>query len=265
MKNAKKIFNLICALLVILFSACSEDENDGYQPTPDESASVELTSSNQFGKYLVDAAGRTLYFFTKDASGSSVCEGGCLAAWPAFKMEGNDIGDGLNTADFGTITRADGTQQTTYKGWPLYYFGGDAEAGQINGDGSGEVWYVAKPDYVVMLATQDVAGASETYLVDDKGNTLYRFTQDTTDQSACEGGCLNAWPIFDPEADEVIVPSALTATDFSSFSRAGNVLQLTFKGVQLYFYVGDNTRGDVNGIGIENWLIIGKTAIAGEI
>ena len=33
--------------------------------------------------------------------------------------------DGLKAGDFGSITRADGKKQTTYKGLPLYYFAGD--------------------------------------------------------------------------------------------------------------------------------------------
>ena len=43
--------------------------------------------------------------------------------------------DGLKDADFGTITRADGKKQTTYKGMPLYFFVGDKAAGDTNGQG----------------------------------------------------------------------------------------------------------------------------------
>jgi len=36
------------------------------------------------GKVLVDSKGMTLYTFAKDSAGKSVCNGQCLANWPAF-------------------------------------------------------------------------------------------------------------------------------------------------------------------------------------
>jgi predicted lipoprotein with Yx(FWY)xxD motif len=46
------------------------------------------------------------------------------------------------------VRRADGSRQVTYAGHPLYRFGGDAAAGQANGQGSddfGALWYVVGP------------------------------------------------------------------------------------------------------------------------
>ncbi len=39
------------------------------------------------------------------------------------------------TGQLGTLTRADGTTQVTYAGMPLYYWQGDAKAGDVTGDG----------------------------------------------------------------------------------------------------------------------------------
>lgn len=87
---------------------------------------------------LADAAGRTLYTFDKDTTGKSNCSGGCLAAWPQFvaKPGAKALGD------FGLIEAAGGQQQWTVKGKPLYYFAGDAQPGERNGDGSGGTWHV---------------------------------------------------------------------------------------------------------------------------
>nr|WP_315490258.1 hypothetical protein [uncultured Rhodoferax sp.] len=87
---------------------------------------------------LADAAGRTLYTFDKDSAGKSNCSGGCLAAWPVFAAKAGAKAQG----DFGLIDAAGGQQQWTIKGKPLYYFAGDAQPGERNGDGSGGTWHV---------------------------------------------------------------------------------------------------------------------------
>ena len=58
----------------------------------------------------------------------------------------------LNAADFGSITRADGTNQTTWKGWPLYYYASDSAPGQVNGENVQKIWFVVKPDENVLIA-----------------------------------------------------------------------------------------------------------------
>ena len=86
---------------------------------------------------LADATGRTVYTFDKDELNRSNCAGGCLAAWPAFVAKAGATAHG----DFGLI-EANGAMQWTVKGKPLYYFAGDAQPGERNGNGSGGVWHV---------------------------------------------------------------------------------------------------------------------------
>jgi predicted lipoprotein with Yx(FWY)xxD motif len=45
----------------------------------------------------------------------------------------------------GTIKRPDGRAQVTFKGRPLYSFGGDSKAGEVNGEGIKDVgtWHAA--------------------------------------------------------------------------------------------------------------------------
>ncbi|MCR4308686.1 MAG: hypothetical protein NUW14_01475 [Deltaproteobacteria bacterium] len=38
-----------------------------------------------------------------------------------------------------------GKRQTTYKGWPLYYFAGDKAPGDVLGHAVGNVWFVVNP------------------------------------------------------------------------------------------------------------------------
>ncbi len=106
---------------------------------------VKVAHKEGIGNYLTDINGMTLYNFKKDSPGKSACEGPCVGLWPLFYRETVDAKDGLAATDFGTITRADGKKQTTYKGMPLYYFSKDAKAGDTAGEGFKDLWSVAKP------------------------------------------------------------------------------------------------------------------------
>lgn len=106
---------------------------------------VTVSKNEGIGSFLVDTKGMALYWFKNDTKGVSACSGECVAKWPLYYRESVAAKDGLKAEDFGTITREDGQKQTTYKGMPLYYFIGDKAAGDINGNGVKDVWFVVNP------------------------------------------------------------------------------------------------------------------------
>jgi len=106
---------------------------------------VKIAEKQEVGKYLTDAAGKTLYWFKKDAPDKSACAGPCVEKWPLYYREAVAPPAGLNTADFGAITRADGQKQSTFRGFPLYYWMGDAKPGDTAGQGLNDVWFVIDP------------------------------------------------------------------------------------------------------------------------
>jgi predicted lipoprotein with Yx(FWY)xxD motif len=204
-------------------------------------------------KYLTDANGMTLYYFTKDTTGQSVCTGGCADKWPIFYTPDISVPPALNASDFGTITRSDGQKETTYLGWPLYYWFQDKNPGDMKGEGVGNVWYILEvPAYTVMIGTEKDLG---NYLVDGHGNTLYYFTRDAVGKSDCNGNCIKNWPAF--SVSSIVVPSALNASDFGSITRADGKSQVTYKGYPLYYFARDKNRGDVTGEGVNSaWYVI---------
>lgn len=108
---------------------------------------VLATTSSSLGTIVVDGTGMTVYFFDKDTpnSGTSACEGACLASWPAVTLaSGVPEAQGI-TGKLGTITRTDGARQVTLNGLPLYYYAGDTAAGDVTGQGVGGVWWVVSP------------------------------------------------------------------------------------------------------------------------
>jgi predicted lipoprotein with Yx(FWY)xxD motif len=213
---------------------------------------IQVQSANGVS-YLTDSKGMTLYYYTLDTNGQSACYGGCATAWPVFYAPTLSIPDSLSSSDFGTVTRTDGSKQTTYKGWPLYSWFKDKKAGDMTGEGVQKVWYVLKvPAYTVMIGTNKAVG---NYIVDGDGKSLYWYTKDSPGMSACTGGCIQAWPAFSP--DSLVIPSALNAADFSTITRDDGTKQVTYKGYPLYYWVKDTNRGDITGQAVGKvWYVI---------
>lgn len=269
-------------LLSILIS-CSDDEDVTMTPTPDPKPDPEpttpmimLTNNTEHGSILTDENGMSLYFFTKDAFENSNCNDGCLSTWPVYNIENLLVGSGLLASDFGTITRADGAVQTVYKEWPLYYFSDDNVAGDTKGDNANDVWFVAKPDYSIMLSNNQLIGNDGVnynsiyepgdeevqYFVDDRGLTLYAFALDYFEQNNYTKEDFSndaAWPLFN--SDNSNFPSNLEASLFTTIDVHGSP-QLTYKGWPLYYFGGDEMiRGSNKGVSVPRpgvWPIVSK-------
>ena len=119
------------------------------EPTPAQEVADALlmTADSSLGEIVVDGEGMTVYMFDNDTQGatSSSCSGQCAANWPAVTMDSEvPTVEGV-TSEIGTIMGMDGALQVTLNGWPLYHFAGDAAAGDVNGQGVNEVWWVLTP------------------------------------------------------------------------------------------------------------------------
>ena len=101
-----------------------------------------------YGEILIDQDGFTLYLFTQDTQDGddSACLAPCSTTWPPLEDGNVAPGPGTDPELFGTIERSDGIVQVTYNGWPLYYFSGDTQPGDTNGQGVGGLWFVVSPD-----------------------------------------------------------------------------------------------------------------------
>ena len=104
-----------------------------------------MLRSTSLGSVLADARGHSLYLFEADKGSKSACYGQCAAVWPPLLTAGAPVsGTGLKKALLTTAKRKDGKSQVVYAGHPLYFFSGDANAGQVKGEGLvhfGGTWY----------------------------------------------------------------------------------------------------------------------------
>ncbi|MDR7222794.1 hypothetical protein [Aminobacter aminovorans] len=92
------------------------------------------------GEIYTDMKGMTLYTFDKDKAGASSCYDACAEAWPALKADAKSKAEGAWTV----VDRTDGTKMWAYDGKPLYTYAKDKKAGEMNGEGVGGVWHMAK-------------------------------------------------------------------------------------------------------------------------
>ena len=130
-----------------------------------EATQVTVTEHEQYGEFITDGDGSTLYLFVKvgeeleEAYDSPMSEGvreaaatctdECLSAWPAFTVEGALEASGGVDSELLYTESVDGRTQVVYNGWPLFYFAQDSAPGQVNGQGIesfGGEWYVLGPD-----------------------------------------------------------------------------------------------------------------------
>ncbi len=209
---------------------------------------------------------RTLYTSDDDPNGLSTCTASCALTWQpllANDQQQEELAGEQAVAEpfsllagLSIITRPEGTSQWAFNGAPLYQFIDDLAAGDVNGQGVDDIWYVARPfawqirldeSGAEFFAGQgsvntgiDVADFRNTDL---DGLSLYTFAQDTFGLSDCNGICADQRPpLF---ADR----GARAFGGFSVITRNNGTAQWAFNGMPLYFFIDDANPGDTLGDG----------------
>ena len=135
----------LTATIALGLAACGSDssgsdDTSGSASSAAKDPSTVKVADSSLGDILVDGSGRTLYLFVHDGdnSASMDCDASCKAQWPV--VEGKPTaGDGADASLLGTTKTGN---QATYAGHPLYYYAGDKAAGDVNGQGVDQIWYV---------------------------------------------------------------------------------------------------------------------------
>lgn len=106
----------------------------------------------EYGKILADGKNMILYMFTQDGPNVSNCAGACLESWPPLLVvEDFTLGEGIDDSLLGEATLPDGSKIVTYNKMPLYYWVGDSQPGDTNGQGVNDVWYVVSVDGEIVM------------------------------------------------------------------------------------------------------------------
>ncbi|MGD9936482.1 MAG: hypothetical protein AB7S61_03280 [Methanoregulaceae archaeon] len=201
--------------------------------------SVQLSDHPTYGKILTDSNGRSLYVIARDVPNTGIIAdlGDVSRFYPPFFAESMPGGRGIDTSEFGILTRPDGSKQTTYRGWPLYYYLNDRAAGDAKSQGANNVTFLARTEYTLMVLENASYGI---YLTTPDGLTLY--APESANASVRTEGFL---PFH---ASPVIGPSPLvTSSDFSEVEGVNGPPQTAFRGRPLWVFSGDHGPGVIGG------------------
>jgi predicted lipoprotein with Yx(FWY)xxD motif len=97
-------------------------------------------------------------------------------------------------------------------------------------------------------------------LTDQDGRTLYAFFNDKNGTSSCADQCVATWPAL-VSRQAVAADAGIDHKLLSQTTRAEGTVQATYGNWPLYYYVGDQGPGDIDGQGVDGvWFVIGTTA-----
>jgi predicted lipoprotein with Yx(FWY)xxD motif len=95
---------------------------------------------------VITADRMTVYVYTLDKPGESVCYDICAMNWPPLLVTHTPALAASLPGRLASTTRKDGTKQCTYNGQPLYlYIEDPPNTEQANGQNVDQQWFVAKP------------------------------------------------------------------------------------------------------------------------
>jgi predicted lipoprotein with Yx(FWY)xxD motif len=144
-------------------SAVNQSQGLNQQAAPASGVTLAAADVGKLGQVVTDQNGLTLYRFDKDKvkpASVSNCNDTCAKTWPPALGDPASVQlQGVDPTLVGSVTRADGSEQLTLGGWPLYTYAKDTAAGEAKGQGVGKTWFAITPKGKKAQATSSSAPA----------------------------------------------------------------------------------------------------------
>ncbi len=241
------VFGLLALLIVT--SLIGVPANAQAAPT------VKVGGNAELGAFLVAGNDLTLYTFANDKFGVSNCVDACAQNWPPLTIEKGMMptaGEGV-PGKLGTLERADGSVQVTYNDMPLYFWKDDKAAGDAKGHKVRDVWFVVKPETLVVGGNADLGA----FLIAANGRTVYTFKNDEPGKSNCVDACAQNWPPLTIAANDGPIAGRGVTGKLGTITRADGSLQVTYNDMPLYFWKDDAAKGDAKGHKVRDvWFVV---------
>jgi predicted lipoprotein with Yx(FWY)xxD motif len=108
----------------------------------------------------------------------------------------------------------------------------------------------------VVVSATTIAGAG-TVLVDGTGFALYTLGSEASGTIQCTETCAAKWPplLLSDGTTSATAGSGVSASDLGTIARPDAGTQVTYKGLPLYLWVGDESPGQVTGQGVAGFSV----------
>jgi predicted lipoprotein with Yx(FWY)xxD motif len=103
------------------------------------------------------------------------------------------------------------------------------------------------PSAAAVVLAQSVGSTGTILVAASNSHTVYTFNSDTPGVSNCNGGCLATWPALTIASGQTPVGGPGVTGQLGTITRSDGSLQVTYKGLPLYFFHSDSKPGDTKG------------------
>ena len=103
------------------------------------------------------------------------------------------------------------------------------------------------PSAAPVVLAQTVGTMGTILVAASNGHTLYNFNSDSPGVSRCTGGCIAIWPAFSIASGQIPTGGPGVTGALGTITRGDGTLQVTYKGLPLYFFHSDTKPGDTKG------------------
>jgi predicted lipoprotein with Yx(FWY)xxD motif len=98
------------------------------------------------------------------------------------------------------------------------------------------------------------AAVARTIVVDARGRTLYRLSTETARHLLCTGACARSWPPLTVASRHIVVVAGPGVQGrLATVRRPDGRLQVMLRGLPLYRFAGDRSKGQVKGDGVHGY------------
>jgi predicted lipoprotein with Yx(FWY)xxD motif len=98
-----------------------------------------------------------------------------------------------------------------------------------------------------VVLTQSVGSMGTILVAASNSHSVYTFGSDSPGVSNCNGGCSAIWPAVSIASGQTPTGGPGVTGQLGTINRSDGSLQVTYKGLPLYFFHSDTKPGDTKG------------------
>ena len=105
----------------------------------------------------------------------------------------------------------------------------------------------ATPSAAPIVLAQSVGTMGTILVAASNNHTVYTFDSDTPGASKCNGGCASTWPPLTIATGATPTGGPGVTGQLGTITRSDGSVQVTYKGLPLYFFHSDSAAGETKG------------------